>query len=204
MNLGKNTIFKYVVVVFMLLSISCKNKSGPIKANQDKLSQSNTIDNDKILSMEKEIDKNIQKNPNSAFWHEQKAILLAGQGKTEEAEKEYKLVFTINPNDAHAYMAFGELKMHENKQEEGLKYIQKFVQLEPQNPFSHLEMAICYNSLNKYSDLQKECAIAEDLSRKFNGKCYETKTFTTRTKTSVKEEIQKNCNEMKKNFGYFR
>ncbi|AVP88039.1 TPR-repeat-containing protein [Candidatus Phycorickettsia trachydisci] len=96
-------------------------------------------------------------NRNKALDYVQKGLSLMGQGRHEEAIKNYDTAIDLYPNDANFYYAkaiiFGELEKHERV----LSYCDKAITLKLKNSMPYYNKAVVLSNLEQKQEALEVC-----------------------------------------------
>lgn len=115
----------------------------------------------------------IQKNPKSAFWHNQAGVAYNALDDVENAVKELKLASTLdpsNPNGDYAlYAVYKRRGIYPEKQREMLL---DALEKDPRNPLGHFEFAYILETEKYWSDSLREYQTAKRLVASVNGPAY--------------------------------
>jgi tetratricopeptide (TPR) repeat protein len=114
----------------------------------------------------------IEKNPKSAFWHNQAGVAYDGLGDFENAVKELKLATNLEPsNPIHNYVLFALYKrkgMHSAEREVLLDALEQ----DPNNPLGHFEFAFVLEKEKYWADSLREYQSAKVLVASVKGPVY--------------------------------
>jgi tetratricopeptide (TPR) repeat protein len=115
----------------------------------------------------------IEKNPKSAFWHNQAGVAYNALGDVGNAMKELKLASTLepsNPNGDYAlYAVYKRRRIYPGKQREVLL---DALEKDPRNPWGHFEFAYILETERYWSDSLREYQTAKRLVASVNGPVY--------------------------------
>src|SRR5580658_2565466 len=114
----------------------------------------------------------IEKNPKSAFWHNQAGVAYDGLGDFENAVKELKLATNLEPSiPIHNYVLFALYKrkgMHSAEREVLLDALEQ----DPNNPLGHFEFAFVLEKEKYWADSLREYQSAKVLVASVKGPVY--------------------------------
>jgi tetratricopeptide (TPR) repeat protein len=114
----------------------------------------------------------IEKNPKSAFWHNQAGVAYDGLGDFENAVKELKLATNLEPsNPIQNYVLFALYKrkgMHSAEREVLLDALEQ----DPNNPLGHFEFAFVLEKEKYWADSLREYQSAKVLVASVKGPVY--------------------------------
>ncbi len=122
-----------------------------------------------------ELDKartGIQKDPKSAFWHNQAGVAYDALGDFENAVKELKLASTLDPSnpidDYALYALYKRKRMHPAQREILLDALQR----DSANPLGHFEFAYILEEEGHWADSLREYRAAKTLAATVKGPEY--------------------------------
>lgn len=114
----------------------------------------------------------IEKNPKSAFWHNQAGVAYNGLGDFENAVKELKLASSLEPsdpiNDYVLYALYKRKGLHSEEREVLLDALEK----DPQNPLGHFEFGFVLEKEKYWADSLREYQSAKGLVASVKGPVY--------------------------------
>jgi tetratricopeptide (TPR) repeat protein len=114
----------------------------------------------------------IEREPKSAFWHNQAGVAYDALGDFESAVKELKLASSLdssNPMDDYAlYALYKRRGMHTEQREVLLRALEK----DPRNPLGRFEFAWVLEDENHWADALREYRTAKALVTKIEGPQY--------------------------------
>lgn len=124
-----------VILFASLLAVFWSGSSGLLLAQED----SQSPDPKSLLAKAK---AEIEKNPKSAFWHNQASVAYDGLGAFESAVKELQLASTLDPDDpGHEYSLYALYKrkgmLHQQRQ-----VLLKALELDGKNPLGRFELGV--------------------------------------------------------------
>jgi tetratricopeptide (TPR) repeat protein len=114
----------------------------------------------------------IQKNPKSAFWHNQAGVAYDALGDFESAVREVKLASTLdssNPNNYYTLYALYKRKgLHSEQRQVLLDALEK----DADNPVGHIEFAYILEEEKHWPDSLREYQLAKRLAANVKGSKY--------------------------------
>ena len=133
----------------------------------------------------------IEKNPKSAFWHNQAGVAYDALGDFENAVKELKLASALDPaNPAHDYALYALYKrkgMHAQQRQVLLDALEK----DPQNPVGHCEFASVLEKERHWAESLREYRTAKLLVANLKGPEYIDSRGNPYDVNGVREEVNK-------------
>jgi tetratricopeptide (TPR) repeat protein len=133
----------------------------------------------------------IEKNPKSAFWHNQAGVAYDALGDFESAVKELKLASSLdvsNPNNDYALYALYKRKaMHAEQRQVLLDALEK----DPDNPVGRFEFAYILEPEKHWSDSLREYQMAKRLAAIVKGPKYTDSRGNVYEVNGVREEVDK-------------
>jgi tetratricopeptide (TPR) repeat protein len=133
----------------------------------------------------------IEKNPKSAFWHNQAGVAYDALGDFENAVKEIKLAATLdrsNPNNDYTLYALYKRKaMHSEQRQVLLDALEK----DPNNPVGRFEFAYILEEEKHWSDSLREYQVAKHLAASVKGPKYIDSRGNVYEVDGVREEVEK-------------
>jgi tetratricopeptide (TPR) repeat protein len=114
----------------------------------------------------------IEKNPKSAFWHNQAGVAYDALGDFENAVRELKLASTLDPsnptNDYALYALYKRKSMHPEQRQALLDALEK----DPNNPVGRYEFAFVLEEEKHWADSRREYKTAKLLVTNVKGSRY--------------------------------
>jgi tetratricopeptide (TPR) repeat protein len=114
----------------------------------------------------------IQKNPKSAFWHNQAGVVYDALGDFENAVKELKLASTLDPSnpigDYALYALYKRKGMHAEQREILLDALER----DSANPLGRFEFASILEGEGHWADSLREYRVAKTLAATVKGPEY--------------------------------
>ncbi|MGB9467607.1 MAG: hypothetical protein WBR10_21035 [Candidatus Acidiferrum sp.] len=133
----------------------------------------------------------IEKNPKSAFWHNQAGVAYDGLGDFENAVKELKLASTLdrsNPiNDYALYALYKRKGMHSEQREVLLHALE----IDPQNPVGRFEFAFILEKEKHWADSLREYQTAKLLVASVKGPVYRDPRGNPYDVDGIQEQVDK-------------
>ena len=133
----------------------------------------------------------IDKNPKSAFWHNQAGMAYYGLGEFEDAVKELKLAASLEPsNPIHDYSLYALYKrkeMHSEEREVLLDALEK----DPNNPLGHFQFAFVLEKEKYWADSLREYQSAKILVASVKGPVYTDPLGNPYEVDAVREGVDK-------------
>jgi hypothetical protein len=133
----------------------------------------------------------IEKNPESAFWHNQAGVAYDALGDFENAVREVKLACTLdesNPNNYYTLYAFYKRKaMHPEQRQVLLDALER----DPNNPLGHYEFAYTLDDEKHWSDSLREHQVAKCLVAGVTGSTYIDPRGNAYTIEGVRQQVDK-------------
>jgi tetratricopeptide (TPR) repeat protein len=115
----------------------------------------------------------IEKNPKSAFWHDQAGVAYNALGDVENAVKELKLASTLDPANPHGHYAlYAVYKRRGIYLEKQREVLLDALEKDPQNPWGHFEFAHILEAERYWPDSLREYQTAKRLAASVNGPVY--------------------------------
>lgn len=114
----------------------------------------------------------IQKNPNSAFWHNQAGVAYDALGDSESAVKELKTASALDmSNPAHDYALYALYK-RKGTLDQQRDVLLGALECDPLNPVGHFEFASILEAEKHWSDSLREYREAKRLAARVKGTEY--------------------------------
>ncbi len=133
----------------------------------------------------------IEKNPKSAFWHNQAGIVYDALGDFQNALKELKLASTLdpsNPNGDYAlYFLYKKRAMHPEQRQSILDALEK----DSNNPVGRFEFAYILEEEKHWADALREYQVAKRLAVSVKGPMYTDLRGNAYEVDGVREEADK-------------
>jgi tetratricopeptide (TPR) repeat protein len=133
----------------------------------------------------------IEKNPKSAFWHDQAGVAYDALGDFENAVKELKLASSLEPsNPIHDYVLFALYKRKGMRQEERGVLLDA-LEKDPKNPLGHFEFAFVLEKEKYWADSLREYQSAKVLVASVKGPVYTDPLGNPYDVDGVREAVDK-------------
>jgi len=133
----------------------------------------------------------IEKNPKSAFWHNQAGVAYDALGEFENAVRETKLACTLdesNPNNYYTLYAFYKRKgMHPEQRQVLLDALER----DPNNPLGRFEFAYILETEKQWADSLREYQTAKRLVASVTGSAYIDARGNAYTVEGVRQQVDK-------------
>lgn len=133
----------------------------------------------------------IEKNPNSAFWHNQAAVAYDALADFENAEKELKLASSLDPsnpnNDYTLYALYKRRAMHSEQRQVILDALEK----DPNNPVGRFEFAHILEEEKHWPDSLREYQMAKRLAASVKGPKYTDPRGNVYEVDGVRDQVDK-------------
>jgi tetratricopeptide (TPR) repeat protein len=133
----------------------------------------------------------IEKNPKSAFWHNQAGVAYDALGDFEKAVKEIKLASTLDPsnpdNDYTLYALYKRKAIHSEQRKVLLDALEK----DPNNPVGRFEFAYILEEEKHWQDSLREYQVAKQLAASVKGSKYIDSRGNAFEVGGVREEVDK-------------
>jgi len=133
----------------------------------------------------------IEKNPKSAFWHNQAGVAYDALGDFESAVKELKLASTLDPsnpnNDYTLYALYKRKAIHSEQRKVLLDALEK----DPNNPVGRFEFAYILEEEKHWQDSLREYQVAKQLAASVKGSKYIDSRGNAFEVEGVREEVDK-------------
>ena len=133
----------------------------------------------------------IEKNPKSAFWHNQAGVAYDALGDFESAVKELKLASTLDPsnpnNDYTLYALYKRKAIHSEQRKVLLDALEK----DPNNPVGRFEFAYILEEEKHWQDSLREYQVAKQLAVSVKGSKYIDSRGNAFEVEGVREEVDK-------------
>jgi tetratricopeptide (TPR) repeat protein len=114
----------------------------------------------------------IEKNPNSAFWHNQASVAYSALGYFDLAVKELKLASSLDPDDpGHEYGLFA-LYQRKGMLRQQREALLSALEIEGRNPLGHFELGVVLEKEGYLEESLKEYRDAKRLAADVKSKEY--------------------------------
>jgi tetratricopeptide (TPR) repeat protein len=134
----------------------------------------------------------IEKNPKSAFWHNQAGVAYNALGDVKNAVKELKLASTLDPSNPNGeYALYAVYKRRGICPEKQRALVLDALEKDPQNPLGHFEFGYILETERYWPDALREYQTAKRLVASVNGPVYTDPRGNTYDVDGVREEVDK-------------
>lgn len=140
----------------------------------------------------------IEKNPKSAFWHNQAGIAYDALGDFETAVKELKLACTLDPSDPGSYYSLYALYKRKSMHSEQRQVLLSALEIDPNNPVGRFEFAHVLEGEKHWSDALREYRVAKSLAASVEGPIYRDLRGGVYEVAGVREEVDKSIDRVAK------
>jgi tetratricopeptide (TPR) repeat protein len=114
----------------------------------------------------------IEKNPKSAFWHNQAGVAHDALGDFESAVKELKLASTLDPSNPNGDYALYALYKRKGMHPEMRQMLLDALEKDPNNPMGRFEFAYILEEEKHWADSLREYQVAKHLAASVKGPMY--------------------------------
>jgi tetratricopeptide (TPR) repeat protein len=114
----------------------------------------------------------IEKNPRSAFWHNQAAVAYHALGDFENAVKEIKLATALDPSDPNNYYTLYAFYKRKGMHPEERQILLDALEKDASNPFGRFEFAYVLEEEKHWADSLREYRLAKRLAASVKGPNY--------------------------------
>ena len=147
--------FRITLLIFAF--VLCGAGSSPFLLGQ------RTVPTDWKALLEK-AQAGIEKNPNSAFWHNQASVAYDALGNFDLAVKELKLASTLDPDDPnHDYCLFALYKRKGTLRQQR-EVLLSALEIDGGNPLGHFELGVVLEKERHFQDSLREYRAAKMLT----------------------------------------
>ena len=140
----------------------------------------------------------IEKNPKSAFWHNQAGIAYDALGDFETAVKELKLACTLDPSDPMNYYSLYALYKRKSMHPEQRQVLLDALEIDPNNPLGRFEFAYILEEERHWSDALREYRVAKSLAATVEGPIYRDSRGSVYEVAGLREEVDKSIERLAK------
>ena len=133
----------------------------------------------------------IEKNPKSAFWHNQAGVAYDALGDFESAVKELKLASTLDPSNPNGDYALYALYKRKRMRPEMRQMVLDALEKDPNNPVGHFEFAYILEEEKHWVDSLREYQVAKRLAASVKGPLYTDPRGNAYDVDGVREEVDK-------------
>lgn len=140
----------------------------------------------------------IEKNPKSAFWHNQAGIAYDALGDFETAVKELKLACTLDPSDPGSYYSLYALYKRKSMHSQQRQVLLDALEIDSNNPVGRFEFAYILDEEEHWSDALREYRVAKSLAASVEGPLYRDLRGGVYDVTGVREQVDKSIERVAK------
>jgi len=114
----------------------------------------------------------IEKNPKSAFWHNQAGVAYDALGDFDSAVKEIKLATTLDPSNPNNYYTLYAIYKRKGMHPEQRQVLLDALEKDANNPLGHFEFGYILESEKYWADSLREYQLAKRLATMVEGQTY--------------------------------
>jgi tetratricopeptide (TPR) repeat protein len=133
----------------------------------------------------------IEKNPKSAFWHNQAGVAYDALGAFESAVKEIKLATTLDPSNPNNYYTLYALYKRKAMHSEQRQVLLDALEKDANNPVGRFEFAYILEEEKHWADSLREYQVAKRLAASVKGPKYIDSRGNVYEVDGVREEVDK-------------
>ena len=133
----------------------------------------------------------IEKNPKSAFWHNQAGVAYDALGDFENAVKEIKLACKLDESNPDNYYTLYALYKRKAMHSEQRKVLLDALEKDPNNPVGRFEFAYILEEEKHWQDSLREYQVAKQLAASVKGSQYIDSRGNAFEVEGVREEVDK-------------
>jgi tetratricopeptide (TPR) repeat protein len=133
----------------------------------------------------------IEKNPKSAFWHNQAGVAYDALGDFESAVKELKLASTLDPSNPNGDYALYALYKRKGMHPEMRQLLLNALEKDPNNPVGRFEFAYILEAEKHWADSLREYQVANRLAASVKEPMYIDPRGNAYDVDGVREEVDK-------------
>jgi tetratricopeptide (TPR) repeat protein len=133
----------------------------------------------------------IEKNPKSAFWHNQAGVAYDALGDFQSAVKEIKLATTLDPSNPNNYYTLYALYKRKAMHSEQRQVLLDALEKDANNPVGRFEFAYILEEEKHWADSLREYRVAEGLVATVKGPTYTDPRGNAYDVDGVREEVDK-------------
>jgi tetratricopeptide (TPR) repeat protein len=133
----------------------------------------------------------IEKNPKSAYWHNQAGVAFDALGDFENAVKEIKLATTLDPSNPIDYYTLYSLYKRKAMHAEQRQVLLDALEKDPNNPVGRFEFAYILEKEKHWGDSLREYQMAKRLAASVKGRMYTDLRGNAYEVNGVQEEADK-------------
>jgi len=140
----------------------------------------------------------IEKNPKSAFWHNQAGVAYDALGDFENAVKELKLASTLDPSNPNGDYALYALYKRKGMHREQRRVLLDALEKDPKNPVGRFEFAFVLETEKHWADSLREYQTAKRLLTSLKGPVYIDPRGNPYDIDGIREEVDKSIDRVAK------
>jgi len=133
----------------------------------------------------------IEKEPKSAFWHNQAGVAYDALGDFETAVKELKLACKLDPSNPTSYYALYALYKRKSMHSEQRQVLLDALENDPNNPVGRFEFAYILEEEKHWPDSLREYQLAKRMAANVKGPIYTDFRGNPYEVAGVQEEVDK-------------
>lgn len=133
----------------------------------------------------------IEKNPKSAFWHNQAGVAYDALGDFESAVKEIKLATTLDPSNSNNYYTLYALYKRKAMHSEQRQVLLDALEKDANNPVGRFEFAYILEEEKHWADSLREYQVAKRLAASVKGPKYIDSRGNVYEVDGVRDEVDK-------------
>jgi len=133
----------------------------------------------------------IEKNPRSAFWHNQAGVAYDALGDSESAVKEIKFATTLDPSNPNNYYTLYALYKRKAMHSEQRRVLLDALEKDANNPVGRFEFAYILEEEKHWADSLREYQVAKHLAASVKGPKYIDSRGNVYEVDGVREEVDK-------------
>ena len=133
----------------------------------------------------------IEKNPKSAFWHNQAGVAYDALGDFESAVKEIKLATTLDPSNPNNYYTLYALYKRKAMHSEQRQVLLDALEKDANNPVGRFEFAYILEEEKHWADSLREYQVAKRLAASVKRPVYTDPRGNPFDIDGVREEVDK-------------
>jgi tetratricopeptide (TPR) repeat protein len=133
----------------------------------------------------------IEKNPKSAFWHNQAGVAYDALGDFESAVREIKLATTLDPSNPNNYYTLYALYKRKAMHSEQRQVLLDALEKDANNPVGRFEFAYILEEEKHWADSLREYQVAKRLAARVKGPKYIDSRGNVYEVDGVREEVDK-------------
>jgi tetratricopeptide (TPR) repeat protein len=133
----------------------------------------------------------IEKNPKSAFWHNQAGVAYNALGDFKSAVKEIKLAITLDASDPINYYTLYSVYQRNGMHSEQRQVLLDALERDPNNPLGRYEFAYILEDEKRWADSLREYQVAKRLVEGVTGSAYIDARGNAYTIESVRQQVDK-------------